>query len=270
MTDYTTVLVEKRADVLPRPPIEQDVAGPAVEAERAAVAGQPRHVADAADVHHHARLARVAEHGVVERGDERRALASRGHVAAAEVGHHVDAGVLREPRGIVDLDGEAQVRAMPHGLPMAADRRDRRALDAAGHQDAFDGARVEIGELEGDAAREVERIAARLAQLQDALAQLGGERDGGEGEGERRGLGEVHQRRVGAVEARARHHAHEETPRRDAHAITRSARRRRCSRAPTSRARTRRPARTGCAAAPARARPWAGRPSSGPGGSRKS
>ena len=39
-------------------------------------------------------FARAAEHTLVKGGDQRRALAARCHVAAAEVGRHGDAGAL--------------------------------------------------------------------------------------------------------------------------------------------------------------------------------
>jgi hypothetical protein len=152
----------------------------------------------------------VPEHRLVEGGDEGRALAPGGHVAAAEIGHDVDRGELGQPRRVVQLDREAEIGAMAHGLAVAADRGDRLAIDAAGRERAFHRARIELGELQGDDARELERIGARLAEREDALAQLRGERYGGEGEGARCGAREVDERRIGPVEARSRHQSDEE------------------------------------------------------------
>ena len=67
----------------------------------------------------------MPEHRFVERRDQGRALAAGGHVAAPEVRDDVDAGALREARGIVQLDREAEVGAMAHRLAVAADRADR-------------------------------------------------------------------------------------------------------------------------------------------------
>ena len=60
----------------------------------------------------------------VEGGHQRRTLAAGGDVAAAEVGDHRDAGEFGKQRGIADLQGVAVLRAVSHGLAVAADRAD--------------------------------------------------------------------------------------------------------------------------------------------------
>jgi hypothetical protein len=65
----------------------------------------------------------------VEGGHERCALAAGGHVAAAQVGHHVQAGQFSQQGGIEQLDGVAPAvelpRPMADGLAMGADGEDR-------------------------------------------------------------------------------------------------------------------------------------------------
>jgi len=104
------------------PFVDQRVGRAAIEAAHVSVRRENRDVADAAEVAHDARLVLFAEHGRVERRHERRALAARGDIAAAEIGDHVDAGHLSEQRGIVDLPCVAFVRPMPHRLSVHADR----------------------------------------------------------------------------------------------------------------------------------------------------
>jgi hypothetical protein len=153
----------------------------------------------------------MAEHRFVEGGHQRRALPARGHVAAPEIGHDIDRRELGQARGVVQLDGEAEVRAVAHGLPVAADGGDRFTRDTARGERAFDRARVELRQLERDRARELERVRAGLAQREDAIAQRRGEGDRRECKGARAGAREIDQGRVGAVEAGSRHQPHEES-----------------------------------------------------------
>ena len=91
-----------------------------------------------------------AEHRFVERRNERRALAAGGHVAAAEIGDHVDAGQLGEPRRDRSAGSvkprSGRWRTVWPWQPMAAIGCARHA--AAGDH-ALDRARIELGELDG-------------------------------------------------------------------------------------------------------------------------
>jgi hypothetical protein len=100
--------------------------------------------------------------------------------------------------------------AMPDGLSVTADGGDLVYADTASGKGPLHGARVQVGELERNGAGEIEAILSRLAQVQDAFAQLGAEWDGGECERARGCRGEFDQRRVGTVEAGAGHETHEE------------------------------------------------------------
>ncbi|MOA20891.1 hypothetical protein D3C78_1413600 [compost metagenome] len=70
--------------------------------------------------------------------DQRGALSARGHVAATEIGNHIDAGQLGEQRRVADLDGEAPLRLMTHGLPVAADGADGAGVEVPGAQQLVD------------------------------------------------------------------------------------------------------------------------------------
>ncbi len=64
----------------------------------------------------------MPEDGFVECGRKRRALTPGRHVPTAKVCDDIDAGQLREERGIVKLDGESLLRPVSHGLAMTSDR----------------------------------------------------------------------------------------------------------------------------------------------------
>ncbi len=59
----------------------------------------------------------------MEGGHQRCSLATGGHVAPPEIGHHVDAGAFGDAVGIADLQRERQCRqwSVQQGLPMTAD-----------------------------------------------------------------------------------------------------------------------------------------------------
>ena len=100
------------AQVFAGPQVHQAIARPGVEA---ADTGHRRRssviLRDAADVHHHARFAGRAEGRGMEGRHQRRRLTAGRHVAAPEVGDHVDAGALGDAVGIADLQREGQWRA---------------------------------------------------------------------------------------------------------------------------------------------------------------
>ena len=73
----------------------------------------------------------MMEYRFMERGNQGRALPTRGDVATAEVCDHVDANALCQPRGVVQLDGEAALGAMAYRLSMAADGGDGFRGDAS-------------------------------------------------------------------------------------------------------------------------------------------
>src|SRR6266566_1406759 len=82
-----------------------------------------RNVRYAADIDDGAVVRRRVKQPLVERRYQWRALTAGGDVAGAKVGDGSDPGVLRDHRGIADLQGERVLaaRAVSHGLPVAAD-----------------------------------------------------------------------------------------------------------------------------------------------------
>ena len=84
---------------------------------------QQRDVGDAADVDHRPIFTGRAKGGGMERRHQWRCFTTGGHVATAEVGHHVDARGFGDATRVPDLDGVGQRLARPvqYGLAMAAD-----------------------------------------------------------------------------------------------------------------------------------------------------
>ena len=92
--------------------------------------GQVGDVGDAAEIDDRAGFDAACENRPVKGRRERRALAAGGHVGAAKIGHHRDAGELRDKRAVAELERERKfsVRAVADGLPVTAD--DRHAVAA--------------------------------------------------------------------------------------------------------------------------------------------
>ena len=86
------------------PGIQQEIAGPAVEAEHPAVGRQAGQVADAADVDDDAVAFRMAEQCGMKSRHQRRTLAAGSDIAAPEVGDHGDAGQFGQQRRICQAE----------------------------------------------------------------------------------------------------------------------------------------------------------------------
>ncbi len=114
--------IEGRAAVARAPQIGERITGPRVEAAHRAVDGQIRHVGDATDVHDDAVAITPREQRRVERGHERRALPAGGDVAAAEIADDDHPRLLGNARGIVELNGDAEVGTVPQRLAVHAGR----------------------------------------------------------------------------------------------------------------------------------------------------
>ena len=77
----------------------------------------------------------MGEHGLVKSRNQRGTLSACGDIAAAEVGHHSDAGEFSQQGRVVQLQGVVRPRliqrgtlaagagAMAHGLTVGADGR---------------------------------------------------------------------------------------------------------------------------------------------------
>ena len=105
------------------PVVEEAVGRAGVEAGYAAFGWEQCHVGDAAEVDDHTVLGRIGQQRLVDQRGQRRALAAGGQVGPAQVGDHVDAGRGGDPGRVTDLQGvgECVVRAVQHGLTVAAD-----------------------------------------------------------------------------------------------------------------------------------------------------
>jgi hypothetical protein len=97
--------------------------GAGVETGDRCAALEHRDVGDAAEMEDHAIFAVAAEYLVVKHGQERRPLAARGEIAAAEIRNDREPGQLREGIRIADLPGEGdgQVGPMAQRLPVTAE-----------------------------------------------------------------------------------------------------------------------------------------------------
>ena len=133
---------------------------------------------------------------------EGRALAVVGHVIAAEITDHVDAGEACQQRAVADLPAQPLLGAVGDGVAVKADDMDRARLDALSCQQGGDriamGARHRLGDAI-DVAGPAEAIAQAGAQ---AVVIGNGEPTAGLDQGFAVGLDE---RRVDAVERRAAH-----------------------------------------------------------------
>jgi len=121
--------VERRAGMAFAPGVHQCVGRAGVETahgDPVAAARQQGEVADAAEVQHRALLARGTQQGGMEGRHQRCTMAAGGHVAAAEVGHRVDAAAFGDHVAVTDLPGEGRlgVRTMADGLAVRTDRAD--------------------------------------------------------------------------------------------------------------------------------------------------
>ena len=93
-----------------------------------------------------------------------RTLAARGHIAASEVGDHVNARKFRDPRGVIKLQRPAFFGAVADCLAVNARRRHFHARNVGFVQKFMNGLRVEFRKRHGHAARAVNFVVARRAQ----------------------------------------------------------------------------------------------------------
>ena len=147
----------------------------------------------------------------MEERRQRRALAPRRDVPAAEIGHDIDPGQFCQQGRLAQLQGVAGAvefpRAMAHGLAVRADsphcgRGYGSAGEQAGHDvgvDPHQGIRCQCGPMQF--------VGAGSVQGQQLGAQRGGKRRGGVRHHDRTGRGEVGQDAVHAVKRRAGHEA---------------------------------------------------------------
>ncbi|KAG1252548.1 hypothetical protein G6F68_011736 [Rhizopus microsporus] len=112
--------IEGAAGVALTPGVHQRVGRAGIEAARRLAGRQQRDVGDAAQIEDGAAMLRAEDRGVEWR-HQRCTLAACGHVAAAEVRHHVDAGQFRQQGRRIELHGIAAVRPVPDGLAVRAD-----------------------------------------------------------------------------------------------------------------------------------------------------
>ena len=153
------------------------------------------------------------EHRGVERRRERRALAAGGDVAAAEVGHHADAGQFREQRRVADLRGVAALGTVPDRLAVAADGAYGRRRRVRFGQHGGDRIGVALRQFVAGQRGALDFVrAAGIQRQQFALQRARSKGRCAFASSARPGAGEVRQHRIDPVEAGARHQADVESP----------------------------------------------------------
>ena len=189
------------------PGIQQHVAGAGVESAHRLAGYQPRQVGDAADVQHHPRFGGAGKHRLMECGHQWCALATGGDVAAAKIGHHVDAAQLGQPRRRIELHGVAGMRGMADGLAVAADRGNLPGGQAGLAQDRLHRFGVQLCQFECQQLAAGDFVVSRCLQGQQGGPQGCRVRAGGMRQCLGRGAGEAGQHGVYTIHAGAGHQA---------------------------------------------------------------
>ena len=136
-------------------------------------------VRDTAQIGDDAILGVAAKYLVVEHRQQRRALSAGGHVAAAKVRHHRDAGHFGQGIGIADLprEGRRQIRAVAQRLTVAADRGHTLRVDPGIAQQRECGFGKTLGQFHIELTELVEGNAVgRIEHARDAALEGGIER----------------------------------------------------------------------------------------------
>ena len=123
-------IIRMLAALLVNPGVQQNVARAAVEAGYRLAGLDQAKVAETADIQDGVIAAAFAKQRFMKGGYQWRALATSGHVAAAEVADHSDACQLCEQGRVTDLYGKASGGFMADGLPVATDRANVLGLES--------------------------------------------------------------------------------------------------------------------------------------------
>ena len=123
------VAINRNAGVFERPIVQQGVAGTCVKREqRLYRVTDPGYIGDAADVEDGKRTRQImGQRAMVDR-DQRRTLAARGDVIAAEISDDFDTAALGQPVAIADLPSPAALGAMQDRMPVEPDQIDLAAF----------------------------------------------------------------------------------------------------------------------------------------------
>ncbi len=106
------------------PGVEQHITRTAVESAYRLAGMKQAKITEAAYVQYRSWTCCIAEYGFVERRYQRGSLPTCRYVTAAEISNDRDIGQFRDKRGVSDLNGEATLGLMSHGLPMTSDGPD--------------------------------------------------------------------------------------------------------------------------------------------------
>src|SRR5262249_33653799 len=140
-------------------------------------------------------------------GRERRALAARRDVAAAEVGDDANAGELGEQGGIADLRGETELRPVADRLAMAADGAGRPGAGTCRGEQLSRGGGIRASARVGREGDVLDFIPARAVEREELSSQRRRKGDVGVAAHARQATAEIGEHRVDPVEAGARHQA---------------------------------------------------------------
>ena len=155
------------------PPIHERVTGSGVPALHLACCADERDIRNATDVDDGRRDPGLRNLGLMKCGDQWRALSTRCHISAAEVGDDADARHLCEAIGIADLPGIGRraLRVMPYRLAVTADGANVFRAHVGLCQESIDRFRVGDGQLLVQHGHAVQFIRARVPETEDLLAQ---------------------------------------------------------------------------------------------------
>ncbi|KAG0739119.1 hypothetical protein G6F24_017430 [Rhizopus arrhizus] len=147
-----------------------------------------------------------AEDRGVEWRHQRCTLAACGHVAAAEVRHHVAAGQFRQQGRRIELHGIAAVRPVPDGLAVRADGGHGVRFQAGVLEQGGDRLAVQAGTRVRGQRGARQLVVAGQVQRQQLAAQVLGHGQAGAGKHVRRLAGvQADEHAVNAVDAGAGH-----------------------------------------------------------------
>ena len=98
------------------PAVHQHIARPRIEATNRTICFEDADIADATDIGHHPGFGVAAKDSLMKGRYQRGALATGGHVSAAKIGNHINAGQFSQQGGIIYLARVAAGRKVTNGL----------------------------------------------------------------------------------------------------------------------------------------------------------
>jgi tyrosyl-tRNA synthetase len=121
-TGEGAVEIRRQSAMPPCPVIDRGIAGAGIEGKNVIFRlADPGDIGNAADIQHRDRPFQIRGKGGVEQRHERGAFAARGHIGAAKILDHIDAGERGEQAAIANLPGSALLRPVQDRMAVKAD-----------------------------------------------------------------------------------------------------------------------------------------------------